>query len=134
METGLIHGHKTLAYLMFGAALVNLVLALMPNRSAKVVKLLHAVVMNMGRLALLLGLSLWAVKWSGAPVTAMWWAWSALLLWGPMEVVAKRLVKPDIQYMLDGGESSKKLTIGLAVELVVITIIFGLMSAKGFRP
>ena len=134
MEIDLKVVHKALAYLMFGFALVNLVLALMPNRNGKVLKILHSAVLNIGRLALLIGISLWVVKWSAAPVVSMWWAWSALLLWGPMEVISKRLVKPDIQYLLDGGESSSKLTMGMVGELVIVTIIFGLMSAKGMRP
>ena len=109
MESGLIHGHKSLAYLMFGIALINVVLALMPNRSAKAMKILHMILMNVGRLTLLVGLSVWMVKWSGAPIANMWWAWSALILWGPIEVLAKRMVKPEIQYLMDGGQSSSKL-------------------------
>lgn len=134
MEIGLIHGHKSLAYLMFGIALINVVLALMPNRNAKVLKILHTILMNTGRLTLLIGLSIWMVKWSGAPVLNMWWAWSALLLWGPVEVLAKRMVKPDIQYLLDGGQSSKNLVIGTVGQLLIIAIVFGLMSAKALRP
>ncbi len=134
MEIGLIHGHMTLAYLMFGFALVNLVLVLMPKKNGKLIKILHSIVLNVGRLALVLGVSIWAVKWSGAPILGMWWAWSALLLWGPMEVVAKRFVKPDVEYLLEGGDASSKLTIGMVVELFIVTIIFGLMSAKGIRP
>ena len=134
MEIGLIHGHKSLAYLMFGIALINVVLALMPNRNAKVLKILHMILMNTGRLTLIIGLSIWAVKWSGAPILNMWWAWSALLLWGPIEVLAKRLVKPDIQYLLDGGQSSKKLVMGTVGQLLIIAVIFGLMSAKALRP
>ena len=134
MEIGLIHGHKSLAYLMFGIALINVVLALMPNRNAKVLKILHTILMNTGRLTLIIGLSIWVVKWSGAPILNMWWAWSALLLWGPIEVLAKRMVKPDIQYLLDGGQSSKKLVMGTVGQLLIIAVIFGLMSAKALRP
>lgn len=134
MEIGLIHGHKSLAYLMFGIALINVVLALMPNRNAKVLKILHTILMNTGRLTLIIGLSIWAVKWNGAPILNMWWAWSALLLWGPIEVLAKRMVKPDIQYLLDGGQSSKKLVMGTVGQLLIIAVIFGLMSAKAIRP
>ena len=133
METGLIHGHKSLAYLMFGIALINVVLALKPNKSAKALKILHTVLMNIGRLTLLVGLSLWTVKWSGAPILNMWWAWSALLLWGPIEVLAKRMVKPEIQYLMDGGQSSNKLIKGTVGQLLIIAIIFALMSAKALR-
>ena len=133
MEIGLIHGHKSLAYLMFGIALINVVLALKPNKSAKALKILHTVLMNIGRVTLLVGLSLWMVKWSGAPILNMWWAWSALLLWGPIEVLAKRMVKPEIQYLLDGGQSSNKLVKGTVGQLLIIAIIFALMSAKALR-
>ena len=49
MEVGLIHGHKSLAYLMFGIALINVVLALKPNKSVKALKILHTALMNIGR-------------------------------------------------------------------------------------
>lgn len=133
MEIGLIHGHKSLAYLMFGIALINVVLALKPNRSAKALKILHMVLMNIGRLTLLVGVSLWMIKWSAAPILNMWWAWSALLLWGPIEVLAKRMVKPEIQYLIDGGQSSSKLIIGTVGQLLIIAVIFALMSAKALR-
>ena len=133
VEIGLIHGHKSLAYLMFGIALINVVLALMPNRSPKVLKILHMVLMNTGRLTLLVGLSVWMVKWSGAPFLNMWWAWTALLLWGPIEVLAKRMVKPEIQYLMDGGQSSNKLVKGTVGQLLIVAVIFALMSAKALR-
>lgn len=133
MEVGLIHGHKSLAYLMFGIALINVVLALKPNKSAKALKILHTVLMNTGRLTLVVGLSLWILVWGGTPVLNMWWAWSALLLWGPIEVLAKRLVKPEIQYLMDGGQSSSKLVTGTVGQLLIIAVIFALMSAKALR-
>ena len=104
-----------------------------PNKSAKALKVLHTVLMNIGRLTLVVGLSLWTVKWSGAPILNMWWAWSALLLWGPIEVLAKRMVKPEIQYLMDGGQSSNKLVKGTVGQLLIIAIIFALMSAKALR-
>ena len=133
MEIGLIHGHKSLAYLMFGIALINVVLALKPNRSTTALKILHMVLMNIGRLTLLVGVSLWMIKWSAAPILNMWWAWSALLLWGPIEVLAKRMVKPEIQYLIDGGQSSSKLIVGTVGQLLIIAVIFALMSAKALR-
>ena len=134
MEIGLVHGHKSLAYLMFGIALINVVLALMPNRSPKAMKILHMVLMNTGRLTLIVGLSVWIVKWSGAPVFNMWWGWIALLLWGPIEVLAKRMVMPEIQYLMDGGQSSSKLVKGTVGQLLIVAVIFALMSAKAIRP
>ena len=130
MEIGLIHGHKSLAYLMFVIALINVVLALKPNKSAKALKMLHTVFVNIGRLTLLIGLSLWIFVWSATPFMNMWWAWSALLLWGPIEVLAKRMVKPEIQYLMDGGQSSSKLVMGTVGQLLIIAVIFALMSAR----
>ena len=135
MEVGLIHGHKGLAYLIFVLALVNVVLSLMPNKNTpkmvKIIKMTHMLMLNLGRTTLLVGLGVWLVVHSAN--FASWWAWSALLLWGPMEVVAKRLGKPEVKYMVDGGQASNKLTIGVVVELVIIAVIFALMSAKGLR-
>jgi hypothetical protein len=62
------------------------------------------------------------------PIMEMWWAWLALLLWGAVEVVSKRMIKPDLDYVLEGGQSSTKLVIGFTIELLVIAIIYGMMS------
>ena len=133
MEVGLIHGHKSLAYLMFGIALINVVLALKPNKGAKALQILHTILMNTGRLTLLVGLSLWMVNWNGVPIMNMWWAWVALLLWGPIEVLAKRMVQPEIQYLMDGGQFSNRLVKGTVGQLLLIAVIFTLMSAKALH-
>lgn len=137
METGLVHGHKGLAYLMFVLALVNVVMTLMPNRNtptmAKVISILHSIVINIGRIMLVLGLTIWFFRYNHLPFLNIWWAWSAVFLWGPIEVVSKRMVKPEVTYMLDGGTSTSKLTAGVILELLVIAVIFGLMSATGLR-
>ena len=130
MEVGLIHGHKSLAYLMFGIALINVVLALKPNKSVKALKILHTALMNIGRLTLVIGLSLWMLVWRGTPDINMWWAWLVLLLWGPIEILARKIVKPEIQYLMDGGQFSNKLVTGTVGQLLIIAIIFALMSAK----
>ena len=135
METGLIHGHTGLAYLIFVLALVNVVLSLMPNKNtptmAKYFKVSHTVMLNLGRTTLLIGLIIWATQRSFD--LSLWWAWSAVLIWGPMEVVAKRLVKPEITYMAEGGQASNKLTIGVVAQLLIVALIFGLMSMKGLH-
>ena len=129
MEIGLIHGHKGLAYLIFVVALINVVLVLLPNRNTekigKSIKIGHSIVLNAGRFALLLGLGIWMTKYAAA--FQYWWAWSAILIWGPMEVAAKRFVKPEVQYILDGGQSSNKIVMGLVAQLLCIAVIFGLM-------
>jgi len=46
-----------------------------------------------------------------------------LILWIPIEIVAKRLVKAELAAVHDGGEASARLTIGVVVEFVLITLI-----------
>lgn len=134
MEIGLMHAHKGVAYLIFVFAFINMVIVLMPNKNtpaiAKIMKIVHMVVLNLGRTVLLLGIAVYALKYATVPVMRMWWAWSALLLWGPFEVVAKRLVKKEIECIFEGGEASSKLVIGAIVELLLVAVIFYLMSVK----
>lgn len=133
METGLLHLHRTLGYVVFVVALVDLVLALTMARSdARVARLLSSVhtfgFLMAGRLNLLIGILLLALlpQW---PMTT-WWAWAGLLLWGPIEAVSKRLVAPELAVARDGGTASSRMILGTAVELVVVVAIFGLMSAR----
>ncbi len=133
MEIGLLHLHRTLGYLVFFASLVNLVLVLVKARSdARAAAALHWVhqvaVLGAGRLNLVLGVAMvFLLPW--VPKGAVW-AWAGLLLWGPIEVVSKRLVKPEIAMVRDGGSASGRLLLGTAVELLIIVAIFGLMSAR----
>ena len=133
MLIGLLHTHRTLAYLMFLVALVNLVLALSKGRNdpgfARGLQLTHKIgVLMCGRVNLLLGVVLWHVH-GGWPITT-WWMWAALLLWGPVEVIGKRMVAPEVALVRDGGQASGRLIAGVVAELVIIAIIFGLMSAR----
>ena len=52
----------------------------------------------------------------------------SILLWGPVEVMAKRFVVPELDLLQAGASKSNKLTIGVVVQLVCIICIFGLMS------
>lgn len=133
METGLLHLHRTLGYVVFVVALVDLVLVLTKARTdarvAKTLGIVHtAGLMMAGRLNLLIGIALLVMmpQWS----MATWWAWLGLVLWIPIEVVNKRMVKPEIEVAKDGGTASTRLTLGAALELVLIVTIFGLMSAR----
>lgn len=133
MLIGLLHTHRTLAYLMFLVALVNLVLALSKGRNdpgfARGLELTHKIgILMFGRVNLLLGVVLWNVH-GGWPITT-WWMWVSFLLWGPIEVIGKRMVAPEVALVRDGGQASGRLIAGVAAELLVIAIIFGLMSAR----
>ena len=132
MIVGILHLHKALAYLVFLVALANVVLALTSGRTdpraAKALKISHAAgMMGAGRLNLVLGIVLWVLLPYG-PGT--WWMWVTLLLWGPIEAVGKRLVKAEVQTVVDGGRGSSRLVMGTAVQLVCIVVIFGLMTVR----
>ena len=132
MLIGLMHTHRTMAYLLFLVALVNLVLALSKGRNdptfARGLHLSHKIgILMLGRVNLVLGLALWHLK--GWPITT-WWIWVSFLLWGPIEVLGKRLVTPELALVQDGGQGSGRLIGGVAAQLIVVAIIFGLMSAR----
>ena len=134
MDIGLLHSHTGAAYIIFLAAIINLVLALAPSKNvggmAKIMGLLHNVLLWGGRVNLLIGIVMWMRRFSEVPILELWWAWSALFFWAPVEILAKRMVKPDLQYMQDGGQASQKLVIGTGLQLLVVAIIFGIMHAK----
>lgn len=132
MLIGLLHTHRSLAYLLFLIALINLVMVLAKARSdegmARIVRYTHEIgILWFGRVNILVGLSY--VFLSGYPL-ATWWLWVSLLLWGPIEMMGRRFVKAELKIVEDGGEASGRLTTGAVVELLCITIIFGLMSAR----
>jgi len=133
VETGLLHLHRTLGYVVFVVALVDLVLVMTKARSderfARVLGTLHGIgLLGAGRLNLLVGLAVWAMA-EHYPVTT-WWTWVSLLLWGPVEGAAARLLKPEISLVADGGAGSGRMAAGAAIQLVAVVLIFGLMSAR----
>jgi len=132
MAVGLLHLHKSLAYLVFLVALADVVLALTKARTdarmAGMLRWTHGVgLMWGGRLTLICGIAYALV--AGYPL-ATWWLWVSLLLWGPMEVVGKRLVGPEVQTVRDGGQASGRLLSGAGIQLVCVVIIFALMSVR----
>lgn len=132
MEVGLIHLHRTLGYLAFVAALVNLVLALTKGRTdPRIATVQHHVhtwgLMMAGRVNIVLGLTMMFVL--SYPMTA-WWAWISLVLWGPVEAVGKRMVKAELAVARDGGTAASRLVAGAGIQLLIMVAIFGLMSAR----
>ena len=63
-----------------------------------------------------------------ASLAQQWWIFVSILLWGPIEVMAKRFVVPELDLLQAGASKSNKLTIGVVVQLVCIICIFGPMS------
>ena len=133
MDVGLLHSHSGLAYVVFLAALLNLSFALaaesLGKNSVPLLTWAHRVLLWGGRLNLLVGFAYWFV--SGhmkAPLPHQWWIALSILLWGPIEVMAKRFVIPELELLQAGASKSKKLTIGVVVQLLCMICIFGLMS------
>lgn len=135
MLIGMLHTHKTLAYAVFLVALVNLVIALSKGRTdpavARILHWTHTIgLLMVGRLNIVVGFVLWILM--GAQTAGTLYLWVSLLLWGPVEAVSKRMVKPEVALVQDGGTGSGRLVAGTAIELVCIVVIFGLMSARPF--
>ena len=131
-----MHTHKTLAYLLFLLALLGPGLILAGAQSnpnlAKWAGYVHNFgVLMLGRLNIVLGLVLGL--WLFQPIMLSlggWWMWITILLWAPVEIVGKRMVKAELQVVQDGGEASGALIGGAVIQLLVVVIIFGLMSAR----
>lgn len=133
MIVGLLHSHSGLAYIVFLAALLNLFFALASGsfgkNSVPFLTWTHRILLFGGRINLLIGILYWVAKGDiNAPLLQQWWIAVSILLWGPIEVMAKRFVKPELDLLQAGANKSKKLIIGVVVQLVCIICIFGLMS------
>lgn len=133
MLSGMLHLHHTLAYLIFLVSIVNVMLVLSSAKTdatmAKVLKWSHDLgVLWAGRINLLVGIGLWMIQdvYSWATI----WIWVSILLWGPVEVLAKRMVKPEITMVTAGGQGSGRMVSGVSLQLLLIAVIFGLMSAR----
>ena len=136
MLVGLLHSHSGLAYVVFFAALLNLFLGLKATTSKEVsavyapLRWSHLIFLWGGRFNVLLGLIFWMMgNFIALNLTQQWWAILSLLLWGPIEVMSKRFVQPELEVLSAGAKADKRLTIGVAVQLLCITLIFGMMSA-----
>ena len=137
---GFVHSHSGLAYLIFFAALLNLFLGLtamtakQPSFVSAPLKWSHSIVLWGGRLNVLIGAAYWSYGgWMSASVSSQWWIILSVLLWGPIEVTSKRFVGPEVEHLASGGKPSKKLTVGVGIQLLCISAIFGIMSAKSYH-
>ena len=140
MITGFAHSHSSLAYLIFFAALLNLFLGLtamtskQPNFVATPLKWSHRVLLWGGRFNVLIGAVYWSYgPWISLPLSSQWWVILSVLLWGPIEVMSKRFVGPEVEYLASGVKPGRRLTMGIGVQLLCITAIFGIMSAKAYH-
>lgn len=131
MLDGLLHLHRTLAYLVFLVVLGNLLLVLWGGRTnprigAAIGALARYGLRMGGGLTVVLGATLWAAQGTyplGTP-----WIWASLLLWVPVELLTGRFVLPEVALVKDGGQATARLTLGVLAQLVCVAAIFGLMS------
>ena len=133
MIVGLLHSHSGLAYIVFLAALLNLFFTLasgsLGKNSVPLLTWTHRVLLWGGRVNLLIGGIYWAVGgFMNIPLVQQWWILVSVLLWGPIAVMAKRFVVPELDLLQAGASKSNKLTVGVVVQLVCMIGIFGLMS------
>ena len=127
--------HKFLGYTVFLVAVFNMGMVMTSARSeatmARIVGWAHSIgLIWLGRLGLLVGIGMIMRHrdlYLSSAFGYAWPAWVSLLLWGLVEVMAKRKIKPELQVVQDGGEASSQLVKGAGVQLLVMTIIFGLM-------
>jgi hypothetical protein len=129
---GLLQTQRTLAYLLFLVALVNLIIALSKGRNdsgfARGLHLSHKVgILIVGRVNVLIGVVILVLE---GQMLSMWGAWAALLMWVPVELIGRRLIAPEVTLVQDGGQASGRLVAGVTIQLLLIAVIFGLMSAR----
>ena len=131
MFNALQHTHKDFAYLVFVLLVLQFLLVL--SGGAKKPGLRRALdfmqtlaVRIGGPVIILAGFYLWHEM--AYPIST-WWMWVSFLLWGPMEIVGKRLVRPALEPS-ESEEKSGKLLLGASLQLVIILAIFGLMTAN----
>ena len=130
MDVAIQHLHKSLAYLVILSALVDMILAVLgAGKKAGLARIMSKThnfgLMMTGRLVYVLGfanVSMYGHSFSNHAVLA------GIVLWIPMEVVAKRMVKPELSDVIDGGRAGGRLMAGAAIQLLVIVAIFGLMD------
>jgi hypothetical protein len=130
MDVAIQHLHKSLAYLLILSALVDMILAVLgAGKKAGLARIMSKThnfgLMMTGRLVYVLGfanMSMYGHSFTNHAVLA------GIVLWIPMEVVAKRMVKPELSDVIDGGRAGGRLMAGAAIQLLVIVAIFGLMD------
>jgi hypothetical protein len=133
----LIHGHKGLGQLVFALAVASLLLAFAgAGAKAGPSQMLDRVhrfgLLMVGRLNVIVGLALLFVMHSEAHRPLFTAApWLGLLLWGPIEVLGKRLVTAHVR----GGPSGEagKVRLGTGLQLLIVVLIYGAMTMARTR-
>ncbi len=131
---GMIHGHKYLGYLLALLPLVALLLSVSGARSkpglAKVVRGINRWGYNiLGGVVILMGFGLWHMGGYGVGAP---FAWVGLLLWVPVAISAKRMVRPQCDAVIDGGEGNSQMLVGSLIQFVCVMAIVAFMTLRPF--
>lgn len=147
MLNGLLQLHIGLAYVLFLVSLLNLACALAPSglrtsvsetgeaqasALATLLRVAHHILLAAGRLIMLLGVGVLFILLDeqASFFSNYGWLLLSILLWLPIELTGKNRVKPEIDYVCDGGQPTRRLLIGTAIQLVFVASIFGIMHAR----
>jgi hypothetical protein len=132
--TGLSHSHKYLGYLLALLPMIQLLLVLAGARKkgslARIVGVIAGKGYNIfGGIILLLGFALFFGL--GYPMSSVF-VWVSVGLWAPIAICSKRIVLPECETVLAGGEASSRMLVGTLVQLLCMVAIVGLMTVKPF--
>lgn len=132
MLTGLKHLHMNLAHLLVLTSLIGMILAVLgaskkPSLAKMMAKNHKFGVLMLGRLIYVAG---FGVAMTGGHSLSQPWMVAGILLWGAVEVVGKRMISPELEDVVEGGQGSGKLMAGAALQLLVIVTVYGLMQMK----
>ena len=147
MLNGLLQIHIGLAYVLFLVSLLNLACALAPSglrasvteagdtqasAMATLLRVAHQFMLIAGRFMLLLGVGVLFVQLDeqASLFSNFGWFLLSILLWVPIELAGRLRVKPEIDYICDGGQPTRRLLIGTATQLLFVASIFGIMHAR----
>ena len=147
MLNGLLQLHIGLAYVLFLVSLLNLACALAPSglrasvseagetqtsALATLLRVAHQIVLGAGRFMLVLGLGVLFAQLDQHTsfFSSYGWLLLSILLWVPVELAGRHRVKPEIDYIFDGGQPTRRLLIGTAIQLLFVASIFGIMHAR----
>ena len=132
MLTGLKHLHMNLAHLLVLTSLIGMILAVLgaskkPSLAKMMAKNHKFGVLMLGRLIYVAG---FGVAMTGGHSFSQPWMMAGIVLWGAVEVAGKRMISPELEDVVGGGQGSGKLMAGAALQLLVIVTVYGLMQMK----
>ena len=127
------HIHKDLGYLLFALLVLQFLLVVSGGAKRPVVlrvlDLIQTLALRIcGPIVIVAGFVFWR-KYLWGLGWGVWWIWASFLLWVPMEIAGKRLVRSQLQASEEELRSDK-LLLGGTIQLTIVVAIFGMMTAN----